>query len=146
MHDIEAANNKNLVSSLITYDILGFFNNVSHNILLHKLCNMHMPLPIVKWTQSFLLDQRTTICLDGQQDEMKEIRTGIPQGLCISPILACCMTPKLGESILDAIKSERLTNDELDEELKQEKAVVSRPPYMLTMVVSLFIQDLFKQM
>ena len=53
-HDIHAANNHNLFTSLVTFDIMGYFNNVNHNRLLSVLQNKGVPLPICKWVQSFI--------------------------------------------------------------------------------------------
>src|SRR5258708_2534495 len=39
------------------------------------------------------------ICLDGKWDELKEVRTGVPQGSCASPILAAYFTAPLGNAI-----------------------------------------------
>ena len=103
VHDIEAARNRGLHSSMLMLDISGFFDNVSHEYLIMRLREMRIPIELVKWVLSFLSERRTTICLDGQRDEMRVIRTGIPQGSCISPILACCLTANLGKAIDDAI-------------------------------------------
>jgi len=48
-HDIQAANNHNLFTSLVTFDITGYFDNVNHNRLLSILHNKGIPLPICKW-------------------------------------------------------------------------------------------------
>ena len=39
------------------------------------------------------------ICLDGKWDELKEVRTGVPQGSCASPILVAYFTAPLGNAI-----------------------------------------------
>ena len=41
-HDIHAANNHNLYTSLITFDITGYFDNVNHNRLLYTALDMQM--------------------------------------------------------------------------------------------------------
>ena len=53
-HDIHAANNHNLFTSLLTFDITGYFNNVNDNRLLAILQDKVIPLPICKWIQSFV--------------------------------------------------------------------------------------------
>ena len=67
LHDIEASLNRQMTSSLLTFDISGFFNNVSHPALLSRLRELKLPLPIVRWVDSFLSDRRTVVCLDHQQ-------------------------------------------------------------------------------
>ena len=111
LHDIESSLNRQMTSSLLTFDISGFFNNVSHPVLLNRLRELKVPLPIVKWVNSFLRDRRTVVCLDGRRDEMVEINTGVPQGSCVSPILACCLTTGLEGSIKRALSAEQLPQD-----------------------------------
>jgi hypothetical protein len=53
-HDIQAANNHDLFTSLVTFDITGYFDNVNHNGLLMVLCDKGIPLPICRWVQSFV--------------------------------------------------------------------------------------------
>ena len=48
-HDIHTANNHNLFTSLVTFDITGYFNNVNHNRLLSVLRSKRILLPICKW-------------------------------------------------------------------------------------------------
>jgi len=102
-----------MASSLLTFDISGFFNNVSHPVLLNRLRELKLPLPIVKWVDSFLCDRRTIVCLDGRRDEMVEINTGVPQGSCVSPILACCLTTGLEGAIKNALTADQLPQDTL---------------------------------
>ena len=47
-HDIHAANNHNLFTSLLTFNIMGYFDNVNHNRLLAILRDKGVPLPICK--------------------------------------------------------------------------------------------------
>jgi hypothetical protein len=54
VHDIEAAHNVGLVTSALTFDITGFFDFISHPLLLSTMREIHLPLPLIKWTASFL--------------------------------------------------------------------------------------------
>jgi Reverse transcriptase (RNA-dependent DNA polymerase) len=88
MHDIEAALNHKLVATSLTFNITGFFDFVSHPHLLATLWDKGIPLPLIKWISSFLTDRCTSLLLDGHCDKMQATKTGIPQGSCVSPILA----------------------------------------------------------
>src|SRR5260221_1593660 len=92
VHDIEMAWNHKCKVSILTFDITGFFNMIPHSHLLDTLRSHHIPLPITRWVHSFLQDQQATLCLDGKRDELHPIKTGVPQGSCISPILAAYFT------------------------------------------------------
>src|SRR5260221_9116908 len=88
VHDIETAWNHKHKASILTFNITGFFDTIPHSHLLNTLHSHHVPLPITKWVHSFLQDQQATLCLDGKRDKLHLIETGVPQGSCVSPILA----------------------------------------------------------
>ena len=98
-HDIEATWNHDQAVSMLTFDITGFFDTIPHAHLLDTLHKCHILIPIVKWVCSFLQGHRAAICLDGKWDELKDVKTGVPQGSCTSPILAAYFTSPLGEAI-----------------------------------------------
>jgi hypothetical protein len=99
VHDVEAAWNHKRVVTMLTFDITGFFNNIPHSHLIDMLRKMNIPLPIMKWVLSFLQEWKAAICLDGQQDQLRPISTGVPQGSCISPILAAYLTAPMARAI-----------------------------------------------
>ena len=87
-HDIHAANNHNLFTSLLTFDITGYFDNVNHNRLLTILRDKGVPLPICKWVHSFMNRRETRIRIDRSTDRARAVRTGCPQGSPVSVVLA----------------------------------------------------------
>ena len=97
-HDIQAAHNHGLAMSSLTFDISGFFNNVSHPVLITKLCEFRVPLPMVKWTASFVSDRQTAMCLDGKRGKLQPTETGLPQGSPTSPILTSIYTASLTQT------------------------------------------------
>jgi len=99
-HDIYAANNPNLFTSLVTFDITGYFDNVNHNRLLSVLRNKGIPLPICKWAQSFVSRQETRIRMDGFTDGARAVRTGCPQGSPVSGVLANYYSTPLHEMFM----------------------------------------------
>ena len=99
VHDIETAWNHKRKASILTFDITGFFDTIPHSHLLNTIRTLHIPLPIAKWVHSFLQDRRASICLDGKRDELRTIDTGVPQGSCVSPILAAYFTSPMIEEV-----------------------------------------------
>jgi exonuclease III len=75
------------VATLLSLDISGAFDYVSHDRLLHNLRKRKIPEEIVKWVRSFLTDRTTTIKLFEGESEQLRVETGIPQGSPVSPIL-----------------------------------------------------------
>jgi hypothetical protein len=75
------------VASLLMLDVSGAFDNVSHARLLHNLQKRGLPLQLVKWIQSYLTNRKSRIRLNEGLGPEFEVRTGIPQGSPLSPIL-----------------------------------------------------------
>ena len=78
---------KDKVASLLSLDVAGAFDNVSHRRLIHNLRMKGVPRLIVAWTESFLRERATSITLGRRTSSMEEVETGIPQGLPVSPVL-----------------------------------------------------------
>ncbi|KAF5377839.1 hypothetical protein D9615_006682 [Tricholomella constricta] len=97
VEDIQAAHNHKKVTSVLTFDISGYFDNVNHDRLLRELRRKGIPLPLVKWVAAFLRDREASICLDGLRGDMKPVANGIPQGSPVSPILSIIYTAELQE-------------------------------------------------
>ena len=70
--------NSKKVASLLSLDVAGAFDNVSHERLLHNLKERRVPKRIVEWTSSFLKDRATLVTLGGQTSAMEAVETGIP--------------------------------------------------------------------
>ena len=75
------------VTSLLSLDVAGAFNNVSHRRLIYNLRNKRVPGVIIRWVESFLTNRSTSITLGGRTSAIEPAETGIPQGSPISPIL-----------------------------------------------------------
>jgi len=80
-------NGRGKVVSLLSLDMAGAFDNVSHERLLHNLQTKRVPSFIVNWTASFISDRATSISLGGKTSAVEKVATGIPQGSPISPVL-----------------------------------------------------------
>src|SRR5258708_22810323 len=126
-HDIEAAWNQKKVVSMLTFDITGFFDSIPHSHLLNTLRTHHIPLPIVRWTHNFLQERKATIHLDRQQDQIKDVQTGVPQGLCASPILAAYFTSTMSKAIQDGVTHKVQDNQTLRQKLMQGNATLLPP-------------------
>lgn len=75
------------VVSMLSLDLGGAFDNVSHERLLWILRNAGFPQWIIQFIQSFLTARRTRIAYAGHESDWIPTQTGIPQGSPISPIL-----------------------------------------------------------
>ena len=72
---------------MLCMDISGAFDNVSHARLLDNMKKRRIPEIITRWVASFLRERTTTIKVLEGVTPLMEVKTGIPQGSPISPIL-----------------------------------------------------------
>jgi exonuclease III/ribonuclease HI len=87
MEKVHTAWRRKKVASLLMLDVSGAFDNVSHARLLHNLQKRGLPIQLVYWIRSYLENRRSRIRLREGTGEEFEVRTGIPQGSPLSPIL-----------------------------------------------------------
>ena len=86
IHTIWGQNNDK-VASLLSLDIAGAFDHVSHIRLIHNMRKRKIPQRITNWVKSLLENRTTTVTVGNRRSTVIEISTGIPQGSPISPIL-----------------------------------------------------------
>ena len=75
------------MAKLLLLDVSGAFENVSRPRLLHNLRKRRIDPTLVRWIESFLSDRSTTLKLQEYTAPSAPVRTGIPQGSPLSPIL-----------------------------------------------------------
>jgi hypothetical protein len=92
------------VATLLSLDISGAFDHVSHERLVHNLRKRRIPPTIIGWVSSFLRGRETTIKLFEGESQCFKVATGIPQGSPVSPILFLFFVADL----LDATNNEAL--------------------------------------
>jgi len=124
MNDVETAWHHNKVVSMLTYNITGFFNTIPHAYLIHTMHTLHVPLPLVRWTYSFLHDRESSISLDGKRDHLAPVNTGVPQGLCASPILAAYFTIPLNKAIIIGAQSKLTIHENISDNLHTNRSAL----------------------
>ena len=75
------------VASLLSIDVSGAFDTVSHRRLIHNMRKRKIPEWIAKWTDSFLKERETTLTINQRTTNAFPLSIGIPQGSPLSPIL-----------------------------------------------------------
>ena len=66
------------VATLLSMDVAGAFDTVSHQRLIHNLRKRKIPKWITDWTESFLSERRTTLTIQRRTTDVFDVRTGIP--------------------------------------------------------------------
>ena len=80
--------NPKFVASMLSLDLTGAYDRVSHPRLLSNLRKARMPEWVVTYIASFLTGRSTQLSFSGYQSApIQTATTGIPQGSSLSPIL-----------------------------------------------------------
>ncbi|KAM5349199.1 hypothetical protein ACJ41O_009022 [Fusarium nematophilum] len=84
--------------TILCGDLSGAYNNVDRDKLLKILVDKGMPAWVIDFIRSFLSDRRASFRFPGLVSESKPLKTGIPQGSPLSPILFLLFASPLLES------------------------------------------------
>jgi len=86
-----------LIASILNLDLVGSFDKVVHERVLHCLRARRVPEWIVRYIASFLSERTTTIKFGENVSAPIAVMSGIPQGSTLSPILFLYFTAELIE-------------------------------------------------
>ena len=65
-------------------DVKGAFDHISKGRLLTWVIELGIDSDLVSWTGSFLTYRRVQLVIDGNDNQKREIETGIPQSSPVS--------------------------------------------------------------
>ena len=68
-------------------DLAGAFDAVNHTVVLFKLRKIGISGRMLGWLQSYLLDRKFAVQYNGAMSSTRPIKTGVPQGGLLSPLL-----------------------------------------------------------
>ena len=72
---------------VVFVDLASAFDRVWHTALLYKMKNMGFKGRLLGWMSSYLLNRKFKVVVNGEYSETKNIKSGVPQGAILSPIL-----------------------------------------------------------
>ena len=78
---------KGLNVDTVYLDFSKAFDKVDHLIVIEKLSLLGIGGKILKWIKSFLLNRRQCVITNGFSSEPSHVRSGVPQGSVIGPLL-----------------------------------------------------------
>ena len=87
------------LAALLQLDIKGAFDTVHHERLVKTMRKLGYPEWLVNWLKSFLAHRISHLSFDGEISEEFHIRTGVPQGSPLSPILFLLYIASLYEEL-----------------------------------------------
>ena len=110
----------------IYLDFAKAFDTVPHMRMIAKLRGYGVDGAILEWIRSFLTERRQRVCIRGAKSSWTEVRSGIPQGTVLGPILFVIYINDLPDVIAsyvfmyaDDTKIFRVIRDDRDVDLLQ---------------------------
>lgn len=87
VHQVQKKWSQKELAAALFMDVKGAFDHFSKTQLISRMVELEIDGNLIRWTRSFLTDQKLELVIDGHNHQEKDVETGIPQGSPASPIL-----------------------------------------------------------
>ena len=112
----------------IYLDFLKAFDKCDHGILLYKIKKLGISGKLGVWLHSFLSNRTQTVMIKGQKSTSSVLKSGVPQGSVLGPILFLIYISDIGENVAASLKiyvddskvKKRIKNETDVEELQSQ--------------------------
>ena len=88
-------------SAVVSLDLSKAFDSISHKLILKKLAKLGMADKTIKWVKSYLTNRKQITKFKNYKSTQAEVKSGIPQGSIMGPLLFICFTNDLHEVFKD---------------------------------------------
>ena len=103
LSDIHSAIDSGEVAVLALLDVSAAFDSVDHDILLLRLTNSFgIRGQVFEWLESFIRGRSQSVVVGGIRSQWRAIRTGVPQGSVLGPLLYVLFTADVLQIIGEA--------------------------------------------
>ena len=80
-------NNLGELTGVCLFDLAKYFDTIYHELLLYKLGKYGLTETELLWFSNYLSDRSQIVNINGQLSSPKLIKTGVPQGSVLGPLL-----------------------------------------------------------
>ena len=95
---------------VVYLDFCKAFDKVDHKILLQKLASIGISGDVFRWIGEFILERTHVVVADKIQSKIGEMRSGVPQGSVLGPLLFLIMISDI-DGQLDASSASSFADD-----------------------------------
>ena len=106
-------------TDVVALDFSKAFDVVPHQCLLHKLDHYGIRGTTLNWIQNFLTNRTQKVVVDGSSSESARVRSGVPQGTVLGPLLFLTMVSLQVRLFADVCLLYRPTKCRADQEQLQ---------------------------
>ena len=104
INDFAESLNNNKQTDAILLDFSKAFDKVSHQHLYHKLHHYGIRGNTLEWLKDFLTGRPQQVLVNGEQSDVSQVTSGVPQGTVLAPLLFLCFIYDLPKNILSTVR------------------------------------------
>ena len=104
--------NDNIRTDVVYFDFAKAFDSVNHDLILHKLKhNFKIDGRLLKFIANYLKDRQQQVLVSGKLSALKDVRSGVPQGSILGPLLFVLFINDISEGISAGTKVSLYADD-----------------------------------